>query len=107
MCVCVCVCVSVPHSLPQPQPETSHGTLRVNNGQLESPIPLVTVAVTNTMTASEIVEKTLIHFDLAEEDSREYCLVEVSQMEGVREKVLNDTECPWKSLQELRKVDLS
>ena len=26
-------------------------------------------------------------------------------MEGVRERVLSDTECPWKSLQELRKVN--
>ena len=26
-------------------------------------------------------------------------------MEGVRERVICDTECPWKSLQELRKVN--
>ena len=40
-----------------------------------------------------------------EEESSHYCLVEVSQVEGVRERVLCDTEYPWKSLQDLRKVN--
>jgi len=30
--------------------------------------------------------------------------VEVSQVEGVRERVLDDKECPWKSLLDLRRV---
>ena len=40
-----------------------------------------------------------------EEESKEYCLVEVSQVDGVRERVLEDSECPWKCLQDLRKVN--
>jgi hypothetical protein len=33
--------------------------------------------------------------------------VEVSQVEGVRERVLCDMDCPWKSLQDLRKQSLT
>ena len=40
-----------------------------------------------------------------EEDSSQYCLVEVSQVDGVRERILCNTDCPWKSLQDLRKVN--
>ena len=40
-----------------------------------------------------------------EEESKEYCLVEVSQVDGVRERALEDSECPWKCLQDLRKVN--
>lgn len=32
--------------------------------------------------------------------------MEVSQVIGVRENVLANTDCPWKSFQELRKVSM-
>ena len=59
MCECV---IPVP---PQAHGETVEGVLRVNSGQLESPITRVSVSVTNIMPASEIVARALILFDLA------------------------------------------
>ena len=47
-----------------PQQDAKKGILRVNNGQLESPIVQVSVTVTTSMTAAEIVENALIKFDL-------------------------------------------
>ncbi|CAI7999773.1 hypothetical protein GBAR_LOCUS2788, partial [Geodia barretti] len=44
--------------------DSVRGVLKVNNGQLESPISHVSVNVTNVMPASEIVAKALISFDL-------------------------------------------
>ena len=34
----------------------------------------------------------------------DYCLVEVSQVVGVKERVLSDTDCPWNHYQDLRRV---
>ena len=49
---------------PQAPSEVAQGVLVVNNGHLESPIAHVSVSVSNTMPASEIVAKALISFDL-------------------------------------------
>ena len=38
------------------------------------------------------------------EEAGQFCLVEVSQVSGVRERVLNDTDCPWRQLYDLRRV---
>ena len=60
----MCVSLSVMTSSPQPQAEAVRGMLRINNGQLESPIAQVSCSVTTTMTAAEIVGLALIKFDL-------------------------------------------
>ena len=39
-----------------------------------------------------------------DDNPADYCVVEVSQMMGLRERVLNNEECPWKSLLELKRV---
>ena len=45
-----------------------------------------------------------VTYYLQEEDSADYCLVEVSQMTGVTEKVVADNDTPWKKCQDLRRV---
>jgi len=83
--------------------EEGMGHLRVNSSGLETPIRQVNIPVSSTSTAEQIVKQALINFDLEEDDPADYCLVEVSQVEGVRERVLDDKECPWKSLLDLRR----
>ena len=43
-------------------------------------------------------------FPCQDSDPADYCLVEVSQVVGVRERMVDDNECPGQHLQDLRKV---
>ena len=43
---------------------------------------------------------------LQDESPLDYCLTEVSQVIGVKEQLVPDSDCPYKHFHELRKVSL-
>lgn len=87
--------------------EEIKGKMHVNNRYIDSDISRVVVLVTSKTTVKEIVEKAIAKFELEPGESSDYCLVEISQVEGVMERVLADTECPWKKYADLRRDSLT
>lgn len=82
------------------------GYIRIYPGMINVTSVFKTIPVTAVTTVAEVIRVALDKFGLKGESPEDYSLTEVHLNHGVQERRMEDSDCPWKTLMDLRKKSI-
>ncbi|XP_033640352.1 diacylglycerol kinase theta-like isoform X2 [Asterias rubens] len=82
------------------------GLIKVYPGTMKVPVEYVTVSITSYISVKEIIEMALHKFGLVDEDPEGFALLEMIIEHDIREREMDQDECPWPQLLKARRNSL-